>query len=218
MMTPAATKAFKERIKERIEDLSKNRYWQDDSKGKDESVNMVVSNDYVTEDLRLPEVILLSNNRMMKLRSYAAVVRRHKFKLDKDPHEFFYSQLQHYRPWFSEGDLSPENIEECKNLYLEKDINPTSIIDEATGKEIILTQIETVKSILYPHMADVQKGREMVEKYEFDKTEEIGAELDPQGEKNDAEGEEEGQEEADEYLGLHSEGIDDNYEGRPVEL
>ena len=54
----------------------------------------------------------------MKLRS-PMVARFHKFSKVKTPHEFYYSELQLYRPFASEDELSNNSLEICKSLYHE---------------------------------------------------------------------------------------------------
>ena len=90
-------------------------------------------------------------------------MRRHKFNPERYEHEFFFSELLLFSPWRDEEELHPENLEQCGRLYLYK-----------------RDAIENVKKNLFPHLKDVELGREMVEKFEFDTN--IGKELDPEGE------------------------------------
>ena len=142
-------------------------------------------------DLTMPKYIILENGKMMRLRTYEAVLRRHKFKEGKDPHEFFYSELLLFKPWRTEDELSITNADKCKDLYETKDENSD------------LTKVESVQMQLFPHLIDVDEGRDMVEKHEYDK--QIGEELDPDGEQIDCDGDEFGLENVAEYEGLHPE-------------
>ena len=63
----------------------------------------------------------------------------------------------------------------------------------------MLTKIEIVQRGLFPHRLDVQEGREMVEKFEFDKSEETAIELDPDGQQMMNDDEDISWEEANEY-------------------
>ena len=68
----------------------------------------------------LPSRIKLCYNLgYMRLRKIRAVLRLHKFKEDTDPHEFFFSELFLYRPWRSEEELYPHDIDACIALYNE---------------------------------------------------------------------------------------------------
>ena len=152
----------------------------------------------------MPEFILLANGKIMRRRSFQAVIRMHKFKEKVNPHEYFYSELLLFRPWSNESELGAESIERCKNLYGECD--ETLTLNESE----VFTKIDLVKRGLFPHQVDVEEGREMVEKYEFDKNEDTGMEVDPDGEQQLQEAEELGIEDATEYLGLHPEELVDD--------
>ena len=142
-------------------------------------------------DLTMPQYIILDNGKMMRLRTYEAVLRRHKFKEGKDPHEFFYSELLLFKPWISEDELSLTNVDKCKELYEMRDTNCE------------ISKIECVQRQLFPHMIDVDEGRDMVEKHEYEK--QVGEELDPDGEQIDCDDNEIGFDNVTEYEGLHPE-------------
>ena len=76
------------------------------------------------------------------------VARFHKFSQVKTPHEFYYSELQLYRPFASEDELSKDSLEICKALYHE--------ISAFNGE----TKIFNVKKILMEHLEDVERGTE----------------------------------------------------------
>ena len=116
------------------------------------------------ESIDLPDFIELNNNKMMTLRKFEAVIRRHKFKSEKDEHEYFFSELLLFWPWRDESELFPDDAQKCAELY--NRVKP--IIDE-------------VKRTLFPHLTDVELGREMVENFELDENE-IGAAVDAAGE------------------------------------
>jgi len=141
-----------------------------------------------TEPMPLPTSILLENNVVMKLRKSEAVIRRHKFK-NNDAHQYFFSELLLFWPHQKESQLFPNDEDACKSLYTEK-----------------ADYIKKVKTILFPHLKDVEEGRDIVEKYNFDLTEKIGVDLDPEGQK--ANDDETPPENAEEYLGLDPEGLE----------
>ena len=142
----------------------------------------------------------------MRRRSFEAVIRRHKFKQELNPHEFFYSELLLFRPWFSETELHQDSAELCQILYNECDAK------KMNEGESLLTKIEIVQKGLFPHRLDVQEGREMVEKFEFDKSEETAIELDPDGQQMINDDEDISWEEANEYTGLHPDDMVDDME------
>ena len=178
----------------------------------DKSKKIVVSNDDLkcppldNSELVMPEYIMLNNGKLMRRRSFPAVIRMHKFKADLNPHEFFYSELLLFRPWFEESELFSDSIEKCKNLHDECDIIKQS------ERNDVLSKIEIVKRGLFPHLVDVEEGREMVEKYEFDKHEETGMDLDADGQQKLDDEEEISWEDAKEYLGLHPGEFEDDTE------
>lgn len=205
MMTPQAVA----KVKEEYKDTDLNTVFGD--------VRIVVCGD--TEDfpptnnweLKMLKYIELDNNRMMRLRKYAAVLRRHKFKATIDPHEFFYSELLLFRPWRSETELHQDDVTMSAEQFLECDNDsPTVTVND---KKLTLSKIDIVKRQLFPHLIDVEEGREMVEKFDYDNVDNIGRELDPEGEMQNDEDAEAGPEDADEYLGLGPEGLEEQHEG-----
>ena len=74
------------------------------------------------DEMPLPMTIkLLDNLGYMKLRQERSVLRRHKIREDKNPHEYYYSQLLLFRHWRNEEkDLHRWDLEECRNLFEEK--------------------------------------------------------------------------------------------------
>ena len=83
----------------------------------------------------------------MKLRS-TVVARLHKFNQTKSPHEFYFSELQLYKPFIDETNLCPDSLEDCKNLYDQ--------ISEFNGR----SEVSNVKRILMEHLEDVEAGTE----------------------------------------------------------
>ena len=152
-----------------------------------EGILSVVTGDG-SDNMKLPDFILLHNNKIMKLRKFDAVVRRHKFKSDREQHEYFYSELLLFWPWRNESELFPDDAQKCANLFHR--VRP--IIDE-------------VKRVLFPHLTDVELGREMVENFEYD-VNEIGVGVDAEGEQ--AEDPDTVVEIAEEYGGLDPGGLE----------
>ena len=66
-----------------------------------------------------------------------------------------------------------------------------------------MTKIENVKRQLFPHLIDVDEGRDMVEKHEYEN--QIGEELDPDGEQIDNDEDDIGHQDLTEYEGLYPE-------------
>ena len=83
----------------------------------------------------------------MKLRSIV-VARIHKFNRTKKSHEFYLSELQLYKPFLNEDDLSPDSLENCKKIYDE--------ISDHNG----LRKITNIKRILMEHLESVEEGTE----------------------------------------------------------
>ena len=157
-------------------------------KGWEGILNVVTGDE--TEKIPLPDFIELENGKVMKLRKFDAVVRRHKFKADKEEHEYFFSELLLFWPWRYESELFPDDAEKCAALY--KRVKPL---------------IDKVKQELFPHLTDVELGREMVENFEYD-INEIGVTVDVDGEQ--AVDPDEVAELAEEYRGLDPDGFEVN--------
>jgi len=83
------------------------------------------------------------------------VICPHKFNQMKNPHEFYFSELQLYMPFKSENELEPDCYEKCRAKYDE--------VSEHNG----LRKVHNVKKILMEHLEDVTEGteraRELVE-------------------------------------------------------
>ena len=66
----------------------------------------------LSEPLQMPRYIQLKdeNQSCMRLRMFPAVLRMHRFKEEKDAHEFFFSELLLYKHWRSEEELFPDDF------------------------------------------------------------------------------------------------------------
>ena len=109
----------------------------------------------------------------MKLRS-KRVIRFHKFSNNKNPHEFYFTEMQKYLPFVDEEELYPGDIDKCKNLYESK-----------------LDEIGFLKNIIFPHLESVTEGREKAEQLVSD----IGDILDANKELEDDIAQQEGEHE-----------------------
>ena len=136
-----------------------------------EDINFIVTHDFTerTELHSLPKMIQLreaqpGEPRFMRIRS-RNVVRYHKFNKTKNPHEYYYAQLQMYSPFNSETELEPDDLEKCKLLFNQRSLHNDQL------------KIQNVKSVLMPHLEYVEEGvaraEEMVESN-------VGATLDPE--------------------------------------
>ena len=85
----------------------------------------------------------------MNLRRFDAVIRRHKFDFEKDPHQYYYSELLLFYPWRDESELFPDDFQKCQDLFKRQEQN-----------------IATVKTKLLPHLHQVEATRAMVEAFE----------------------------------------------------
>ena len=86
------------------------------------------------------------------------VLRLHKFNKTKNPHEYYFSELQLYYPFTDESHLFPEDSENWENLYKAKK-----------------DQILIIKSQVMKHLTAVEEGRERAEEMIAN---EIGDQLD----------------------------------------
>ena len=144
--------------------------------------DFIITHDFkAKEHLKfLPKFIKINNPlpgepNFMKLRK-PVVARRHKFSQVKKPHEFYLSELQLYRPFKNEEDLSPECLEKCTALY------------EEISEHNKLKKITNVKNILMKHLEAVEEGKEKAEEILASN---VGAVLDPENEQDNADCEDE---------------------------
>ena len=85
-----------------------------------EDSNQIIKSWNSQYETHLPTHICLGKNLgYMRLRGVPAVLRLHKFREDKDPHEYFFSELLLYRPWRNEAELHPHDLEACLRLMKE---------------------------------------------------------------------------------------------------
>ena len=104
------------------------------------------------ELIKLPKMIELLNvvpgePKFMRLRSLR-VARLHKFNQLKHPHEFYYSELQLYRPFQKESELEPDSYESCKSIYDET--------SEHNGQK----KVTNVKRLIMEHLESMEEGTE----------------------------------------------------------
>ena len=82
---------------------TKKELEKEDVYGKSEQHKIISHNEDFEKEL--PTLVKLKNNMgIMRLRKEPAVIRIHKLKEDKNPHEFRYSQLLLFCPWRNEVD------------------------------------------------------------------------------------------------------------------
>ena len=154
-------------------------------RGVDEFENLSDLDFIVTHNLenrksikRLPSYIKIKSAHFgepefMKL-TKTHVARLHKFNQEKNPHEFYISELQLYFPFTDEETLYPDSLENCKALYDER--------SDHNGQR----KISNTKKILMEHLELVEecseKARELVDSN-------AGVLLDPEIEQENAESE-----------------------------
>ena len=100
------------------------------------------------------------------------VARMHRFSVKHKPHEHYFSELQLYRPFRSENELHPDNLEACKDLYEEK-----SLYNDRK-------KISNIKQLLMKYLEEVEVGTERAQ--EVMETN-AGIILDPLNEQDNAE-------------------------------
>ena len=130
----------------------------------------------------------------MKLRK-SYVARLHKFNKTKNPHEFYYSELQLYKPFKEESELYPNNLDKCMQLYDEVSVHNN------------VRKITNVKKILMEHLEIVDEGtdraREVIESN-------AGIIMDNAQEQDDEDCRDEGAIEHEDFLLRNPEFLDNN--------
>ena len=149
-----------------------------------ESTHKLICSDI--RDVFLPNYIKLSDETYMKIRSYPAVLRKHKFRMDTQYHEFLFSDLLLYTPWRKESSLYYHNFDKCLKLYESK-------------REYITFVQET----LFPHMNTVQESQLLFETASDHRSTHIGDVINPQHEQDQEEQALLGVEEDENYASRH---------------
>ena len=154
-------------------------------------IDFIVEHDFEVKTMvkYLPKYIKISDvlpgePRLMKLRK-PCVARLHKYNKIKNPHEFYYSELQLYKPFHCEEMLSPNSLDKCEELYEEK--------SEHNSKR----KISNVKNILMEYLETVEEG---TEKTRNTLESNAGTLLDNAMEQENADCEEEGIENHEDFL------------------
>ena len=111
----------------------------------------------------------------MRLRKVPAVLRIHKLREDKDPHEYFYSQLLLYRPWQTEDELHENDMNACVDLYCQMEEK-----DQRKNAGSQRSNIEKTQAILFPHKNNVEAARVVLENVPDIRPTHIGYHLDPE--------------------------------------
>ena len=140
----------------------------------------------------LPKWIKLSDNLgYMRLRKYRSILRLHKLREDKNPHEYYYSQLLLFSPWTKEKeDLAHGSAEDCLRLFQMR-----------ANENEVMTNIEKTQDKLFPYMNSVQEGRVVVAHFDDKRPTHVGDEMDPENEAENEEAEMQGFEESLEHAG-----------------
>ena len=163
--------------KEKLEAKQKQKKFEENLvKFSDE--NLIFEENSVPREKRtpLPQYIPLvdpafpDEEKWVKKRN-ARCIRFHKFKKEKDSHQYYFSEMQLFLPHKKEEDLFPDDFDKCKELYFK---NEEKILD--------------VKQQVMPHFKMVTESREKAEEFMSN----IGDELDPNKEQEDEECDAEG--------------------------
>ena len=72
------------------------------------------------------------------------VARLHKFNQEKNPNEFYMSELELYLPFMDEETLHPDSLENCKALYDERSVHNGQRKISNT-KKIVMEHLEIVE-------------------------------------------------------------------------
>ena len=149
-----------------------------------ESTHKLICSDI--RDVFLPNYIKLSDETYMKIRSYPAVLRKHKFRMDTQYHEFLFSDLLLYTPWRKESSLYYHNFDKCLKLYESK-----------------REHITFVQETLFPHMNTVQESQLLLETASDHRSTHIGDVINPQHEQDQEDQALLGVEEDENYASRH---------------
>ena len=173
----------------------------EEDKGQSETQHIVTWNPQ--QEAQLPNLIRLSQgNISMRLRVDRAILRMHKFREEKDPHEYAYSELLLYRPWRNEDELYPHDMEACLLL-----LHDTEKEEERKQPQDRRSKIEKVKEQLFPERNSVEEARTVLEALPDQRPQHYGDLIDAENEKDNEDQEVEGIEEDNEFAARDPRGL-----------
>ena len=177
---------------------AKGVFVDDSSVENNEEMKIVSWNEQI-ETTKLPRYIKLKDNLgYMKCRTGQAVLRYHKVREDKNPHEYYYSHLLLYKPWREEEkELFLHDQEKCRSLFEDSDRSKGIV----SGTDDEKTNIEKTEEKLFPNKSAVEEGRAVVALLDDHRPTHIGDVVDPQNEIENEMAENEGLEEDEEHAG-----------------
>ena len=177
----------------------KKKDYEEDGSSKEKSMreDMKIVSYNPNNEMPLPLYIKLSDDLgYMRLRDRAgqSVLRRYKIP-EKKTHEYYYSMLQLFYPWRNESeDLCQFNLDKCQELFQSMDDHEMTHENHMQRSKIEITQEK-----LFPHLNDVEEGREAVAKLDNQRPTHIIDELDPECAVENEMAEEEGIEEDEKH-------------------
>ena len=130
---------------------------------------------------------LPGESKHLRLRKKPLVLRFHKFKRTTNPHEFYFSEMELYKPFRNSSDLFMDNFEQCESLYSNNSAS-----------------IQYVKTRVMEFLEQVDESREIAQDQI---NEEIANQLDAEGAKENADIDAEPVEEPVNFIALDSESI-----------
>ena len=174
--------------------MKKSKKYKNSSK-----LDFIITHDFEAKDMVhfLPKYVKIQDPlpgepQFVKLRK-CLVARLHKFNRIKNPHEFVYSELQLYYPFHDENMLFPDSLDSCEALYNEISIH--------NG----VRKVTNVKRILMEHLETVEEGNEKAtEMIESN----AGVILDNAIEQDNADCEDEGLEQHEDFVFKCPDGLD----------
>ena len=140
---------------------------------------------------QLPNLIELQGDplpgesKYLRLRRKPLVLRFHKFKKTTNPHEFFFAEMELYRPFRKSSDIFIDDFEQCERLYQHKSAS-----------------INYVKSRVMEFLEQVEESREVAQDQI---NEEIANQLDAEGNQDNDDLNVETDEEPTNFIALDSE-------------
>ena len=103
----------------KVANLESNEHISSDNNGI--KLNFIISC-IAEERMALPQLIHLEGESLpgesnfMRLRRPIAL-RYHKFKQTTEPHEFFFSEMELFRPFRKDSELFPDDFDKCEDLF-----------------------------------------------------------------------------------------------------
>ena len=172
----------------------------------EDDFNFIVTGEEVqTDRKKLPPTLTLADllpgePNLLRKRTFPRAIRFFKKRFQVNPHKFYLAELMLFHPFRDEAELYPDEAEKCEQLYLKNE-----------------DKIKRVKARLMPFLESVDEAQKLYqenrEKDQRDIEGIMGADLDPEQEKEVEEAGDEEDEEHPDYYHIDTDQVQGDTDG-----